>query len=69
MAVYICQLPAHVQEEIRRDAYKILIACAVRWDSTEELNEAVENLMCEKLTNVLGSDCGLLDYDKYKQWL
>ena len=63
--VWVFQLPAGVQRELREDARQILqgIEC------DEDIEDALDRVMCEKLINVIGDEDGLLPVEKYGKYL
>lgn len=63
MVKFVCELPQEVQNEIRKDAKKILNQLDL---SEAEKAETLENVMNEKLINIIGYEFGLLDADKYE---
>ena len=68
MSKYVNQLPHDVQMEIAIDAIVTL---------EENTNYSTHDIVCivhdvvmnEKLINIIGSEEGLLDYDKYSKYL
>lgn len=63
--VWVFQLPAGVQRELREDAKQILqgIECS------ENIEDALDRVMCEKLVNVIGDEEGLLSAEKYGKYI
>lgn len=64
MTVFVSQLPHSVQCEIEQEITDILQGA-----DPAALAEAVENVFCSKLVDVIGSEPGLLSYEKYGKWL
>lgn len=81
MAVYICQLPNKVQNEIRRELTEKIKRLGVEFpiDNANNISEYVEQVMDEKLINIIGTEImtdkngeyfnAFLSYDKYKKFL
>lgn len=68
MSKYVNQLPKDIQDAIKRDAIAILEN--ITDYSHDEIMDIVNNVvMNEKLVNIIGSEDGLLDYDKYSKYL
>lgn len=63
---YVEQLPLEVQEEMIRDVIEMLKRDGFSESAQKEI---VENVKSEKLINVIGSEDGMLSYDKYSEWL
>ena len=63
---WVMDLPIEIQNEILRDAIKI--ATELCGDDIY-LYELMDNVMNEKLINIIGYEDGLLDADKYKKYL
>lgn len=68
MSKYINQLPHDVQMDIAIDA---IVTLEENTDySTHDIVCIVHDVvMNEKLINIIGSEDGLLDYDKYSKYL
>lgn len=68
MSKYISQLPHDVQMEI---AYDAIVTLENTTDYSYETILVIVNtyVMDEKLINIIGSEDGLLDYDKYCKYL
>lgn len=63
---WVYELPLEIRNEILRDTVNIITEfCGDEVD----LYEAVDNVMCEKLVNIIGHEDGLLDADKYWKYL
>ena len=63
---WVMDLPIKIQNEILRDAIKI--ATEFCGDDVY-LYELIDNVMNEKLINIIGHEDGLLDADKYWKYL
>lgn len=63
---WVMDLPIKIQNEILRDAIKI--ATELCGDDIY-LYELMDNVMNEKLINIIGYEDGMLDADKYKWYL
>jgi hypothetical protein len=63
--VWVFQLPAGVQRELREDARQIL----QRLECCEDIEDALDRVMCEKLVNVIGDEDGLLPAEKYGKYI
>lgn len=65
MATWIWQLPQEVQNELREDARAILNETELG----EDIEDALDRVMCEKLIDIVGREDGLLDPDKYQKYM
>ena len=63
---WVMDLPIKIQNEILRDAIKI--ATELCGDDIY-LYELMDNVMNEKLINIIGYEDGMLDADKYWKYL
>ena len=63
---WVCDLPIEIQNEILRDAVDIATKVC---GNDVYLYELVNNVMNEKLINIIGHEEGLLDADKYWRYL
>lgn len=63
---WVCELPSKVQRELKRDAEMILRDVGYEG---EELDEALERVMNEKLVNIIGYGCGELPAEKYGKYI
>ena len=63
--VWVFQLPAGVQRELREDAKQIL----QKIECSENIEDALNRVMCEKLVNVIGDEDGLLPAEKYGKYI
>ena len=63
---WVMDLPIEIQNEIIRDVVKITTELC---GDDLYLYELIDNVMCEKLVNVIGHEDGLLDADKYWKYL
>ena len=63
--VWVFQLPAGVQRELREDARQIL----QRLECCENIEDTLNRVMCEKLVNVIGDEDGLLPAEKYGKYI
>lgn len=68
MSKYVNQLPKDIQNAIKRDAIAIL-ENITNYSHDEIMNIVNDVVMNEKLINIIGSEDGLLDYDKYGKYL
>lgn len=66
---WIYELPIEVQCELRRDAYEILARVFDYELDDYELDTMVDDVMNEKLINVIGYADGMLSPDKYGKYL
>lgn len=68
MSKYVKQLPKNIQDAIKHDAIAMLKN--ITDYSHDDIMDIVNNVvMNEKLINIIGSEDGLLDYDKYSKYL
>lgn len=65
MATWVYQLPTEVQRELREDARQMLEDIELG----EDIEDALDRVMCEKLVNVVGYEGGLLSPDKYGKYM
>lgn len=63
---WVYELPLEIQNEILRDCVKITTELC---GDNVNLYEIVNNVMNEKLINIIGHEKGLLDADKYYGYL
>lgn len=68
MSKYVNQLPKDIQDAIKHDAIAIL-ENTTDYSHDEIMNVVNDVVMNEKLINIVGSEDGLLDYDKYSKYL
>ena len=62
--IWVYELPLEIQSEIRNEVFNILIKLGV-----DNIEEATERAMNEKLINIIGHEEGLLDAHKYWKYL
>lgn len=62
--IWVYELPLEIQSEIRNEIFNILIKLGV-----DNIEEATERAMNEKLINIIGHEEGLLDAHKYWKYL
>lgn len=62
--IWVCELPLEIQSEIRNEVFNILIKLGV-----DNIEEATERAMNEKLIDIIGHEEGLLDAHKYWKYL
>lgn len=63
MATWVWQLPQEVQDELREDARAILNETELG----EDIEDALDRVMCEKLIDIVGREDGLLPLEKYQK--
>ena len=63
--MWVCQLPAEVQKELRDDARLILEDTELG----ENIEDALDRVMCEKLADIVGYEDGLLSPSKYGKYM
>jgi len=63
---WVYELPLEIRNEILRDCVKITTELC---GDNVDLYEVIDNVMREKLVNVIGHEDGLLDADKYWKYL
>ena len=63
---WVCELPFDIQNEILRECGRITTELC---GDDINLYEVVNNVMQEKLVNIIGYEKGLLDADKYYGYL
>lgn len=61
---WVCELPLEIQAEIQNEIYDLFIEIGI-----DNLEESVERAMNEKLINIIGSEYGLLPYEKYAKYI
>lgn len=61
---WVCELPLEIQAEIQNEIYDLFIEIGI-----DNLEESVERAMNEKLINIIGSEYGLLSYEKYAKYI
>lgn len=62
--IWVYELPLEIQSEIRNEIFNILTKLGV-----DNIEEATERAMNEKLINIIGHEEGLLDAHKYWKYL
>lgn len=65
MATWVWQLPQEVQNELREDARAILNEAELG----EDIEDALDRVMCEKLIDIVGCEDGLLPLEKYQKYM
>lgn len=63
---WVYELPLEIRNEILRDCVEITTELC---GNNVDLYEVVDNVMREKLVNIIGHEDGLLDADKYWKYL
>lgn len=63
---WVYELPLKIRNEILRDCVEITTELC---GDNVDLYEVVDNVMREKLVNIIGHEDGLLDADKYWKYL
>lgn len=63
---WVYELPDTVRKELMTEAEAILVECGY---TGESLREALNTVANEKLINIIGHEYGLLDADKYAQYI
>lgn len=63
---WVCELPCEIQRELKHDAEMILRDVGY---TGEELEEALERVMNEKLVNIIGYEYGELPAEKYGKYI
>lgn len=63
---WVYELPLEIRNEILRDCVEITTELC---GDNVDLYEVVDNVMREKLVNVIGHEDGLLDANKYWKYL
>ena len=63
---WVYELPLEIRNEILRDCVEITTELC---GDNVDLYEVVDNVMREKLVNIIGHEDGLLDADKYWKYL
>jgi hypothetical protein len=63
---WVYKLPLEIRNEILRDCVEITTELC---GDNVDLYEVIDNVMREKLVNVIGHEDGLLDADKYWKYL
>ena len=63
---WVYELPLEIRNEILRDCVEITTELC---GDNVDLYEVIDNVMREKLVNVIGHEDGLLDADKYWKYL
>lgn len=63
---WVYELPLEIRNEILRDCVEITTELC---GDNVDLYEVIDNVMREKLVNIIGHEDGLLDADKYWKYL